>query len=211
MPKPPRQPKKPVKYPPHPAEEINPLEGIMLDGADAPVGSSRCDDREPSERDEKRTPQRSVPTAPERKEERPPGTKVPTRLKPYFEAPGLWLYQNNCLEVMDAIAAKHPEGRFDMIFADPPYFLSNGGITCHAGKMVSVHKGDWDKSRGWEWNHEFNTEWLRRCQRVLKPNGTLWVIVGKNGRRSAASLPRLRILCANLRNLRMKVWILFGP
>jgi site-specific DNA-methyltransferase (adenine-specific) len=62
-----------------------------------------------------------------------------------------------------------------MIFADPPYFLSNGGITCHAGKMVSVHKGDWDKSNGPEENHNFNTEWLRRCQRVLKPNGTIWV------------------------------------
>jgi hypothetical protein len=66
-------------------------------------------------------------------------------------------------------------GRFDAIFADPPYFLSNGGITCHAGKMVKVDKGDWDKSRGAELNHEFNLEWLKRCQRVLKPNGTIWV------------------------------------
>ncbi len=62
-----------------------------------------------------------------------------------------------------------------MIFADPPYFLSNGGITCHAGKMVKVDKGDWDKSQGPELNHEFNREWLKRCQKVLKPNGTLWV------------------------------------
>ncbi len=89
---------------------------------------------------------------------------------------GIFLYQGDCLEVLDAIYAKYgDEGRFDMIFADPPYFLSNGGITCHAGKMVSVHKGDWDKSRGAEENHNFNTEWLRRCQRVLKPNGTIWV------------------------------------
>ncbi len=87
----------------------------------------------------------------------------------------LWLYQGNCLELLDAIAAKYPEGRFDAIFADPPYFLSNGGISCHAGKMVKVDKGDWDKSRGPELNHEFNREWLKRCQRVLKPNGTLWV------------------------------------
>ena len=87
----------------------------------------------------------------------------------------LWLYHGNCLELLDAIAAKYPEGRFDAIFADPPYFLSNGGITCHAGKMVKVDKGDWDVSRGPELNHEFNTEWLRRCQRVLKPNGTIWV------------------------------------
>jgi site-specific DNA-methyltransferase (adenine-specific) len=90
-------------------------------------------------------------------------------------ARGIWLYHGNCLELLDAIAAKYPEGRFDAIFADPPYFLSNGGITCHAGKMVKVDKGDWDVSRGPELNHEFNTEWLRRCQRVLKPNGTIWV------------------------------------
>jgi len=62
-----------------------------------------------------------------------------------------------------------------MIFADPPYFLSNGGITCHAGKMVSVNKGKWDKSKGVTENHKFNLEWLKACQRVLKPNGTIWV------------------------------------
>ena len=65
---------------------------------------------------------------------------------------GVWIYKDNCLAVLDAIAAEYPEGRFDMIFADPPYFLSNGGITCHAGKMVKVDKGDWDKSRGHELN-----------------------------------------------------------
>jgi site-specific DNA-methyltransferase (adenine-specific) len=91
------------------------------------------------------------------------------------DARKVWLYHGNSLELLDAIAAKYPEGRFDAIFADPPYFLSNGGITCHAGKMVKVDKGDWDVSRGPELNHEFNTEWLRRCQRVLKPNGTIWV------------------------------------
>ena len=76
---------------------------------------------------------------------------------------------------MDKLIKKFPEGKFDMIFADPPYFLSNGGISCHAGKMVKVHKGDWDKSRGAEVNHEFNREWLKRCQALLKPNGTIWV------------------------------------
>jgi site-specific DNA-methyltransferase (adenine-specific) len=90
-------------------------------------------------------------------------------------ARGVWLYQGNSLEILDAIAAKHPEGLFDMIFADPPYFLSNGGITCHAGRMVKVDKGAWDKSRGPELNHEFNMEWLRRCQKVLRPHGTIWV------------------------------------
>src|SRR6266699_2240120 len=63
----------------------------------------------------------------------------------------------------------------DLVFADPPYFLSNGGITCHAGRMVSVNKGDWDKSRGPDANHEFNRSWLAASQRVLKPNGSIWV------------------------------------
>lgn len=92
------------------------------------------------------------------------------------DARGLWLYHGNSLELLDAIYAKYGDaGRFDAIFADPPYFLSNGGISCHAGRMVKVDKGDWDKSRGPELNHEFNLEWLKRCQRVLKPNGTIWV------------------------------------
>ncbi len=88
---------------------------------------------------------------------------------------GVWLYHANCIEIMDILIAKHPKGCFDMIFADPPYFLSNGGITCHAGKMVKVDKGQWDKSNGPELNHEFNTNWLSRCQKLLKPNGTIWV------------------------------------
>ena len=88
---------------------------------------------------------------------------------------GVWLYHANCIEFMDMLNGKYPEGKFDMIFADPPYFLSNGGITCHAGKMVKVDKGQWDKSNGPEMNHEFNIAWLSRCQKVLKPNGTIWV------------------------------------
>ena len=98
-----------------------------------------------------------------------------SRLAYRDDARGLYLYHGDCLTVMDTLLAKHPGGVFDMIFADPPYFLSNGGITCHAGRMVKVDKGDWDKSRGPALNHEFNTEWLRRCQALLKPNGTLWV------------------------------------
>jgi site-specific DNA-methyltransferase (adenine-specific) len=88
---------------------------------------------------------------------------------------GVWLYHANCIEFMDMLISRYPEGKFDMIFADPPYFLSNGGITCHAGKMVKVNKGQWDESKGPEMNHEFNTAWLSRCQRILKPDGTIWV------------------------------------
>lgn len=88
---------------------------------------------------------------------------------------GVYLYHANCLELMDAIIKKYPNGCFDMIFADPPYFLSNGGITCKNGKMVSVNKGDWDQSQGLELNHQFNLEWLKRCQTLLKKDGTIWV------------------------------------
>ncbi len=81
------------------------------------------------------------------------------------------IYQGDCLEILAAI----PADCVDLIFADPPYFLSNDGITCHAGRMVSVNKGEWDRSRGPDANHEFNRAWLAACQRVLKPHGTIWV------------------------------------
>jgi len=82
------------------------------------------------------------------------------------------LFQGNCLEVMDTFYSD-PMNRFDLIFADPPYFLSNGGITCKNGKMVKVDKGDWDKSKGADVNHEFNLEWLKRCQSLLTNDGTI--------------------------------------
>ena len=88
---------------------------------------------------------------------------------------GVSLYKANCLEFMDQVFAKYPQGKFDMIFADPPYFLSNGGITCHSGKMVKVDKGKWDRSKDAETNHAFNLAWLSRCQQLLNANGTLWV------------------------------------
>jgi len=81
------------------------------------------------------------------------------------------LIKGDCIDVLN----QAPEECVDMIFADPPYFLSNNGITCQAGKMVSVNKGKWDVSKGAETNHEFNLKWLKACQRVLKPNGTIWV------------------------------------
>lgn len=88
---------------------------------------------------------------------------------------GIYLYQTECIKFMDILIENYPEGIFDMIFADPPYFLSNGGITCYAGKMTKVDKGEWDKSRGVIENHEFNLAWLSRCQKLLKKDGTIWV------------------------------------
>ena len=81
------------------------------------------------------------------------------------------LFEGDCRRVL----ARLPDGSVDLIFADPPYFLSNGGITCQSGRMVSVNKGQWDVSHGVNQMHEFNMEWLRACQRVLKPNGTIFV------------------------------------
>lgn len=84
------------------------------------------------------------------------------------------IINGNCLVELDRLYEER--GEFvDFIFCDPPYFLSNGGITCQNGKMVKVDKGDWDKSQGPELNHEFNLEWIKRCQRVLKPNGAMAV------------------------------------
>lgn len=65
--------------------------------------------------------------------------------------------------------------KFDMVFADPPYFLSNGGVTISSGKIVSVDKGDWDKLKSPEEMDTFNREWLLLCRDKLKDNGTIWV------------------------------------
>jgi site-specific DNA-methyltransferase (adenine-specific) len=62
-----------------------------------------------------------------------------------------------------------------MIFADPPYMLSNDGFTCYAGRMVSVNKGDWDKSNGFDEDFKFHTAWITECKRILKPQGTIWI------------------------------------
>ena len=91
--------------------------------------------------------------------------------RPYYEKPGFRLYNGDCLKVL----AKFPENSIDMIFADPPYMLSNGGFTVHAGRRVSVNKGEWDKSGGLKKDFEFHLEWIKAVKRVLKPSGTLWI------------------------------------
>src|SRR5467141_236359 len=100
-------------------------------------------------------------------------SKSPSNLPaPAFDDPKhhLRIYQGDCLDLL----AQIPESSVDLVFTDPPYFLSNGGFTCHAGRMVSVNNGEWDKSRGPDANHEFNRAWLTACQRALKPNGSIW-------------------------------------
>jgi len=84
---------------------------------------------------------------------------------------GILLYQGDALAILPEL---EPES-VDLVFADPPYFLSNNGVTCHSGRMVSVNKGKWDESKGVEADFEFNKRWLEQCRRVLKPHGTIWV------------------------------------
>lgn len=64
---------------------------------------------------------------------------------------------------------------FSCIFADPPYFLSNGGISLQSGKIVCVNKGEWDKGRTTQEMKDFNMEWLELCRNKLKDNGTIWI------------------------------------
>lgn len=92
-------------------------------------------------------------------------------MKPYFEKPNFTLYRDDCLKVLETM----PENSIDMIFADPPYLLSNGGFTVHAGRRVSVNKGDWDKSNGLKKDFDFQLNWIQACGKVLKPHGTIWI------------------------------------
>lgn len=63
----------------------------------------------------------------------------------------------------------------DLIFADPPYFLSNGGISVHAGKMVSVNKGAWDEGLSSQDKLKYNRRWIKKCRQLLKDDGTIWI------------------------------------
>lgn len=80
------------------------------------------------------------------------------------------LYQGNSIQVLGQL-----KEQVDMIFADPPYFLSNGGKKIQGRRMVSVDKGDWDKADSLEYIDKFNQEWIDACNFLLKDNGTIWV------------------------------------
>lgn len=91
--------------------------------------------------------------------------------KYYYEKQDFKLIQGDSFKMLKGIEPKS----IDMIFADPPYFLSSDGISCSGGKMVSVNKGDWDKSISIEEKHKFNRKWIKLCYQVLKDNGTIWI------------------------------------
>ena len=89
----------------------------------------------------------------------------------YFTSEEFTLIKGNSFSVLKQLTNKS----VDMIFADPPYFLSSGGISCSGGKQVLVDKGEWDKSLGIEERLTYHRKWIKLCKDVLKDNGTIWI------------------------------------
>lgn len=80
------------------------------------------------------------------------------------------LYHGDSMQILRQL-----QEQVDMIFADPPYFLSNGGKKIQGRRMVSVDKGDWDKLETVDSIDQFNQEWIDACKPILKDDGTIWV------------------------------------
>lgn len=93
------------------------------------------------------------------------------RKKYYYETDKFKLILGDSLKELNKLESKS----IDMIFADPPYFLSGDGISCSGGKMVSVNKGYWDKKINTSEKHRFNRKWIKQCYKILKDNGTIWI------------------------------------
>ena len=91
-------------------------------------------------------------------------------MREFFKDESSKLYLADSLELL-----KDFPYEVDVIFADPPYFLSNDGITCKSGKAASVNKGKWDKIATLDDKHKFNRQWISLCKKILKPNGTIWI------------------------------------
>ena len=94
-----------------------------------------------------------------------------SNIKFYYNKDNFKLIYGDSLKFLKKIEPKS----IDMIFADPPYFLSGDGISCSSGKMVSVKKGKWDEKIDIEKKHKFNRKWIRLCYDILKDNGTIWI------------------------------------
>lgn len=93
-------------------------------------------------------------------------------LAPYYKSPNydFTLFLGDSLELLSQF-----EYKFDMIFTDPPYFLSNGGISLQSGKVVCVDKGEWDKGRTQKEIDKFNFKWIELCRYKLTENGSIWI------------------------------------
>jgi site-specific DNA-methyltransferase (adenine-specific) len=93
-------------------------------------------------------------------------------IKPYFKSndKSFYLLKGDTMELLPQFNHK-----FDMVFADPPYFLSNNGLSIQNGQIVSVNKGKWDKSEGFEFINDFNRRWLSLVREKMKDNATIWI------------------------------------
>lgn len=89
----------------------------------------------------------------------------------YFNNENFKLFLDDSLELLNELEKES----VDMIFADPPYFLSGNGITCNSGKMVPVRKAEWDKKIDVYEKINFNRQWIKLCKELLTNDGTLWV------------------------------------
>lgn len=91
---------------------------------------------------------------------------------PYYQNNLIRLYNGDSLQLLKQMS----ENSIDVIIADPPYFLSNGGFSNSGGKKVSVNKGTWDTlNEKYQTSEEFNDLFLKEARRILKPNGTIWI------------------------------------
>ena len=91
---------------------------------------------------------------------------------PYYKSKdnNFYLLHGDTMEILSQFNHK-----FDMVFADPPYFLSNNGLTIENGQIVSVNKGKWDKSEGFDFINNFNRKWLTLIRDKMKDNATIWI------------------------------------
>lgn len=93
-------------------------------------------------------------------------------MKPFYQANNgeFTLFRGDSRELIENIGRN-----VDMIFADPPYFLSRNVSAYINGSWKSFEKAEWDKATSQENINEFNREWLSACRNVLKENGTIFV------------------------------------
>jgi len=97
----------------------------------------------------------------------------PRRTAPKPELKLDTILQGDCIAEM----ARLPDKSVDMIFADPPYNLQLGGeLFRPEGGRVDACDDDWDKFDSLAAYDDFTREWLDQARRILKDNGTIWVI-----------------------------------
>jgi len=93
-------------------------------------------------------------------------------IEPYFKSNDkkFYLLKGDTMDLLPKI-----DHKFDMVFADPPYFLSNDGLSIQSGKIVSVNKGKWDKSKDYDYVNDFNRKWLKEVREKMKDDATIWI------------------------------------